>query len=160
MKIEQHPLFSNQTHQANRDFLYHAVDVYYQMKSLVSGNGTVELCNQLFGGVQVYKGIEQLAFAALVGKWRISVWIFFWILRYPFLSIERGECIIVFIGIGKNKGRAVKESDAPCYAMQHCGIQITRITEETEEFLDMLVSWYFSGDWLEQDEMFYLEEGW
>ena len=42
MKIEQHPLFSNQTHQANRDFLYHAVDVYYQMKSLVSGNGTVE----------------------------------------------------------------------------------------------------------------------
>ena len=39
MKIEQHPLFSNQTHQANRDFLYHAVDVYYQMKSLVSGNG-------------------------------------------------------------------------------------------------------------------------
>ena len=42
--------------------------------------------------------------------------------------------------------------------MQHCGIQITRITEETEEFLDMLVSWYFSGDWLEQDEMFYLEE--
>ena len=64
MKIEQHPLFSNQTHQANRDFLYHAVDVYYQMKSLVSGNGTVELCNQLFGGVQVYKGIEQLAFAA------------------------------------------------------------------------------------------------
>ena len=55
MKIEQHPLFSNQTHQANRDFLYHAVDVYYQMKSLVSGNGTVELCNQLFGGVQVYK---------------------------------------------------------------------------------------------------------
>ena len=80
-------------------------------------------------------------------------------MRYPFLSIERGECIIVFIGIGKNKGRAVKESDAPCYAMQHCGIQITRITEETEEFLDMLVSWYFSGDWLEQDEMFYLEEG-
>ena len=64
MKIEQHPLFSNQTHQANRDFLYHAVDVYYQMKSLVSGNGTVELCNQLFGGAQVYKGIEQLAFAA------------------------------------------------------------------------------------------------
>lgn len=64
MKIEQHPLFSNQTYQANRDFLYHAVDVYYQMKSLVSGNGTVELCNQLFGGVQVYKGIEQLAFAA------------------------------------------------------------------------------------------------
>ena len=33
MKIEQHPLFSNQTHQANRDFLYHAVDVYYQMTS-------------------------------------------------------------------------------------------------------------------------------
>ena len=34
------------------------------MKSLMSGNGTIELCNQLFGGVQVYKGIEQLALAA------------------------------------------------------------------------------------------------
>ena len=43
--------------------------------------------------------------------------------------------------------------------MQHCGIQITCITEETEEFLDMLVAWYFSGDWLEKDETFYLEEG-
>lgn len=64
MKIEQHPLFSNQTHQANRDFLYHAVDIYYQMKSLVNGNGSVELCNQLFGGIQVYKGIEELALAA------------------------------------------------------------------------------------------------
>ncbi|MBS5343355.1 MAG: hypothetical protein KHX91_02125 [Clostridium sp.] len=64
MKIEQHPLFLDQTHQANRDFLYHAVDIYYQMKSLMSGNGTIELCNQLFGGVQVYKGIEQLALAA------------------------------------------------------------------------------------------------
>ena len=64
MKIEQHPLFSNQTHQANRDFLYRTVDIYYQVKSLVSGNGTVELCNQLFGGIQVYKGIEQVALAA------------------------------------------------------------------------------------------------
>ena len=51
MKIEQHPLFSNQTHQANRDFLYRTVDIYYQVKSLVSG-------------IQVYKGIEQLALAA------------------------------------------------------------------------------------------------
>ncbi|MEE0252428.1 MAG: hypothetical protein UEE41_03405 [Acutalibacteraceae bacterium] len=42
--------------------------------------------------------------------------------------------------------------------MQHCGIQITCITEETEEFLNMLVHWYFSGNWLEQDEMVYLEE--
>ena len=80
-------------------------------------------------------------------------------MKSTFLSVERGECIIIFIGIGKNKERVVKESDALCYAMQHCGIQITCITEETKEFLDMLVPWYFSGDWLEQDETFYLEEG-
>lgn len=58
----------------------------------------------------------------------------------------------MYQGICNNKGLTVKASDALCYAMQHCGIQITRITEETEEFLDMLVHWYFSGDWLEQDE--------
>lgn len=75
-----------------------------------------------------------------------------------FLSVERGEGIIVYQGIGKNKGQAVQESDALCYAMQHCGIQITYITKETEEFLNMLVHWYFSGNWLEQDEMVYLEK--
>ena len=58
----------------------------------------------------------------------------------------------MYQGICNNKGLTVKASDALCYAMQHCGIQITCITEETEEFLDMLVHWYFSGDWLEQDE--------
>ena len=57
MKIEQHPLFLDQTHQANRDFLYHAVDIYYQMKSLMSGNGTIELCTSY---LVVLKCIKEL----------------------------------------------------------------------------------------------------
>ena len=64
MKIEYHPLFSKQIQYEHSEFLYRAVDVFYQMKGLISGNGTVELCNQLFGGIQVFKGIEQLALAA------------------------------------------------------------------------------------------------
>lgn len=64
MKLEQHPIFSNQTPNENREFLYLTVDVFYQVKRLSAGNGTVELCNQFFGGVQVFKGIEQLAIAA------------------------------------------------------------------------------------------------
>ena len=64
MEINEHPLFANQTPQENRDFLYQTIDVFYQIKRLAAGNGTVELCNQFFGGVQVYKGIDQLAIAA------------------------------------------------------------------------------------------------
>ncbi len=60
---------------------------------------------------------------------------------------------MVYLGICKNRGLAVRQDDALCYAMQHCGIQIACITEETKEFLDMLVPWYFSGDWIEREEL-------
>lgn len=32
--------------------------------------------------------------------------------------------------------------------MLQCGIQIITTTELTKEFTDMLVNWYFSGNWL------------
>ena len=55
-------------------------------------------------------------------------------------------------GICQNKGKVVNEQDALCYAMQHCGIQIVNITNTTKEFAEMLVDWYFSGNWIEVRE--------
>ncbi len=72
MKIEQHPLFCKEAYGSGRDFLYQAVDAYYQMKRLSEGNGTAELCDLLYGGMQVYKGIEHLAQAA--GKIPVTDW--------------------------------------------------------------------------------------
>lgn len=72
MKQEQQVLYNNQTIQDIREFLYDTVEVFYQMKRLAEGNGTVELCNQLYGGMQVYQGIEQLANA--VGKIPRTEW--------------------------------------------------------------------------------------
>lgn len=57
-----------------------------------------------------------------------------------------------YIGIGENRGFEVNEQDALCYAMQHCGIQISKPTAETKSFLDMLIKWYFSGNWLTESD--------
>lgn len=72
MEQKQQLVLENQILQENREFLYEAIELFYQMKRLAAGNGTVELCNQLFGGVQVYRGIEQLAIAA--GKLPRTEW--------------------------------------------------------------------------------------
>ncbi len=72
MKHEQQVMYINQTLQQMREFLYDSVDAFYQMKRLALGNGTVELCNQLYGGMQVYRGIKELANA--VGKVPHTEW--------------------------------------------------------------------------------------
>ena len=73
-------------------------------------------------------------------------------MRSKILSNERGECVIKYIGICANKGLKVEGKDALCYAMLQCGIQITTITNLTKEFADMLVDWYFSGNWIAEKE--------
>ena len=55
-------------------------------------------------------------------------------------------------GICQNKGKEIQKQDALCYTMQHCGIQITNITDITKEFAEMLVDWYFSSNWIEVQE--------
>lgn len=58
-------------------------------------------------------------------------------------------------GIGPESGRYVSAEDAPAYAMERCGIQLSELPGDTqEEFLLMLEEWFFSGNWIpdEQDE--------
>lgn len=54
--------------------------------------------------------------------------------------------MIVYEGMGPDRGRQVPEEDALEYAMKRCGIQFAdQPGDTTEEFRDMLVEWFFSG---------------
>ena len=48
----------------NRDFLYQAVDIFYQIQSLNQKNKEVSLLCNTFKGLQLYEGIEKLAHVA------------------------------------------------------------------------------------------------
>ena len=53
-----------------------------------------------------------------------------------------------YIGINKNEGLFIPEEDAYANAFERC----TNGSEEMiAEFKEMLVEWFFSGDWLERD---------
>lgn len=48
----------------------------------------------------------------------------------------------------------VEEDEALDYALRKCGIQLVEVedTLEQEELKDMLVEWYFSGNWIEDND--------
>lgn len=50
-------------------------------------------------------------------------------------------------GIGPEKGKAVPEEEAYDYALDRC-----LNGEEHEEFREMLVEWYFSGNWIKEED--------
>lgn len=54
-------------------------------------------------------------------------------------------------GIGPERGQRVSAEKAPAYAMERCGISQIQDTPETPEFLDALVDWYFSGNWIQRE---------
>lgn len=55
----------------------------------------------------------------------------------------------MYRGIGTEEGNIVEEDQAFDYAFERC----TKGTlEEQKEFREMLVEWYYSGDWIKEDE--------
>lgn len=55
-----------------------------------------------------------------------------------------------FKGIGSNAGQFVPAEDAFTVAAQAVGIIVFNHTaDDAEEFREMLVEWYFSGNWVE-----------
>lgn len=47
----------------------------------------------------------------------------------------------------------VRDEDALHYAMEKCGIPtLHNFAPEHKEFQDMLVEWYFSGNWVRVDD--------
>lgn len=53
-------------------------------------------------------------------------------------------------GIGPNAGEYVAAEDGFVYACQQVGIEeFDRTALEAEEFKEMLIEWFFSGNWIE-----------
>ena len=48
----------------------------------------------------------------------------------------------------------VEEDEALDYAIKKCGLKLVEVEDalEQEELKDMLVEWYFSGNWIKEDE--------
>lgn len=51
-------------------------------------------------------------------------------------------------GIGPEEGRIVEESEAYEYALERC---LNGTLQEQKEFQEMLVEWYYSGNWIKED---------
>lgn len=56
-----------------------------------------------------------------------------------------------YIGIGPEKGKTVLGEDALFYAMEHCGIAKIKESPDWDEFSQMLVDWFFSGNWIKEE---------
>lgn len=52
-------------------------------------------------------------------------------------------------GIGPESGRYVAAEDAREHVLEECGLAMQQSTYLSEEALDALVEWYFSGEWIE-----------
>lgn len=55
----------------------------------------------------------------------------------------------VYVGTGPEKGEIVPEEDAFSYAFNRC---VNGSDEDKEEFKEVLVEWFFSGNWVRQKE--------
>ena len=52
-------------------------------------------------------------------------------------------------GFGPEKGKFVCAENALCYASEQCGITLTNPdAPDAENFKEMLVEWFFSGNWV------------
>ena len=52
-----------------------------------------------------------------------------------------------YIGICHESGKYVPADEAADYAAEQCGIKLTDQT--TDEFRNMFVEWFYSGNWVE-----------
>ena len=56
-------------------------------------------------------------------------------------------------GIGPNAGQYVAVEDGFGYVCEQVGIEVfDRTAPEAEEFKEMLIEWFFSGNWIEDYE--------
>lgn len=55
----------------------------------------------------------------------------------------------MYKGIFSEEGNVVEDEDAYDYALERC---LYGTETEQQEFKDMLVEWYYSGDWLKEEE--------
>jgi len=52
-------------------------------------------------------------------------------------------------GIGPEQGTVVNQEDAYAYALERC---LSGTEEDKQEFREMLVEWFYSGNWSRREE--------
>lgn len=52
-------------------------------------------------------------------------------------------------GIGPEQGTVVSQEDAYAYALERC---LSGTEEDKQEFREMLVEWFYSGNWSRREE--------
>lgn len=55
-----------------------------------------------------------------------------------------------YVGIGPEKGISIEDTLAFEYALDRC---LGGNEEEKAEFKEMLVEWYYSGNWIEKEDI-------
>jgi len=53
-------------------------------------------------------------------------------------------------GVGRESGKYIETEKAADYAAEQCGIVLTDKT--TDEFRNMFVEWFYSGNWMEDND--------
>ena len=61
-----------------------------------------------------------------------------------------GDKVYGWRGVNGNKGKYVEYEDGFDYACNACGIsEFDELAPDADEFREMLVEWFFSGNWIE-----------
>lgn len=55
----------------------------------------------------------------------------------------------MYYGIGPEQGKIIEEDQAFDYALERC---LKGTLEDQKEFREMLVEWFYSGNWIETDD--------
>lgn len=55
----------------------------------------------------------------------------------------------MYCGINSEQGKQVDDEDAYDYALDRC---LHGSEQDKKDFREMLVEWYFSGDWIRRNE--------
>ncbi|MDB8711648.1 hypothetical protein [Mediterraneibacter gnavus] len=55
---------------------------------------------------------------------------------------------MMYVGIGPEKDTVVTEGQAFDYALERC---LHGTPDDQEEFKEMLVEWFYSGNWVKED---------
>ena len=55
----------------------------------------------------------------------------------------------MYIGIGPEQGTVVTDEQAFDYALERC---LSGAPKEQQDFKELLVEWFYSGDWIKEEE--------
>lgn len=77
-------------------------------------------------------------------RWQKNTCYYFWK-----KEIENKEVSVLYEGIFSERGNYVEDDEAFEYALERC---LHGNEDEKKEFKEMLVEWYYSGNWIYRKE--------